>query len=74
MAIVPKKYKSDHILSENKYRRQASIYVHTRYVVQTRGKKFRSEFAKNRVGHRRNATCSHHYLFNVWELFFGHSS
>ena len=37
------------------------------YVVQIRGKKFRSN-SQNRARHRNNATCSHHYLFNVYQV------
>ena len=58
-------YKSDHNLSEKKRGQGFCLHTLFNYEINSSGPN-----SRNWAGHRSNATCSHHYLFHVPELFF----
>ena len=65
----PKQYKSDHNLSEKKKKKRGrlSVCLHMRFKYKV---KISDRSSQNWVGHRSNATCSHHYLSQCTAIVF----
>ena len=70
---IRKNTKAATTLSEKRKRKKRRhwICLHMRFEYEV---KKSDRNSKNWAGHRSNATCSNHYLFNVQESFLGHIS